>query len=123
MSEESGLERVPSLIMRPFCKRAEQAIFLEERVDCTAVRSLLSMKLKKRALNEPSLVAPACVGGSDVMLAARTTQEREGRSISFFSGAFGLFIEACEEMARVEVDGRWVVVVHICHCSFPGRCL
>ncbi len=72
---------VPSSIIRPFCKMVEQAIFLEERVECTALRSLLSMKLNRRALNEPLLPQRR----SEVpMFAARTNHESEGRSISFF---------------------------------------
>ena len=86
---------VPSSIIRPCCKMAEQVIFLEERVDCTALRSLLSTKLNRRALNEPLLPqreseAPMCAAGL-------TTRVRVGPSV--FPGAFGLSIEACEEMA------------------------
>ena len=80
---------MPSSIIRLFCKRAEQAIFLEERVECTALRSSLSTKLNQRALNEPLLPQR---GLEAPMLAARTSHESKGRFISF-SGAFGLSIE------------------------------
>lgn len=55
--------------------RAEQAILFEEREDCISVRSLLSTKLKRRALNEPLLPQR---GSVDPILAARTNQERGG---------------------------------------------
>ena len=97
--EQGVWASVPSLIIRPCCKMAEQAFFLEERVDCTALRSLFSTKLNRRALNEPLLPLR---GGSEVlMLAALTNHESEGRSISFSLAHLAcLFIEACEEMAR-----------------------
>ena len=62
--------------------RAEQAILFEEREDCISVRSLLSTKLKRRALNEPLLPQR---GSLDPISAARTNQERGGGS-SVLSG-------------------------------------
>ena len=92
---------VPSSIMRLFCKKAEQAIFLEERVDCTALRSLLLTKLNRRALNAPLLPQR----GSEVpMLAARTNHESEGRSISF-SGC----IWPLSQCVRGDGAGMWMV--------------
>ena len=71
-----------------FCKRAEQAVFLEEGVECTALKSLLSTKLNRRALNEPLLPQRA----SEVpILAARTSHESESRSISFFGRIWPLY--------------------------------
>ncbi len=82
---------VPSSIIRPFCKMAEQAVSLEERVDCTALMSLHSTKLNRRALNEPLLPQR----GSEVlevpMLAARTNHESEGRSTSFSERIWPLY--------------------------------
>ena len=100
---------VPSLIIRPFYKRAEQAIFLEERVECTALRSSLSTKLNQRALNEPLLPQRE----SEVpMLAVRTNHESEGRLISFF-GAHLTSLSRRVRRLHGDVDGRWVVVVHV----------
>ncbi len=79
--EQGVLASVPSSIIRPFFKMAEQSIFLEERMDCTALRSLLLTKLNRLALNEPLLPQR----GSEVpMLAAQTNHESEDRSVIFF---------------------------------------
>ncbi len=89
----AGLERgdrasVLSSIIRPFCKKAEQASFFKERVKSTAFRSSLSTKLSRRALNEPLLHQR----GSEVpMLAARTNLENGGRFISFSGHIWPLF--------------------------------
>ncbi len=77
-----------SSIIRPFCKMAEQAIFLEERVDCTAFMSSLSTNLNRGALIKPLL--PQRV--SEVaMFAPLTNHESEGRSISFFGRIWPLY--------------------------------
>ena len=100
---------VPSSMMMPFWTRAGQVILLEERVDCTAVRSLLSTKLKRRALNE--LLLPQRVSEVPVLV-ARTNHEREGRSISFLR-AYLASLSRHVRRWRGDVDDRWVVLVHV----------
>ena len=89
--------------------RAEQAILFEEREDCISVRSLLSTKLKRRALNEPLLPQR---GSVDPILVARTNQERGGRFISCFRARLASLSRRVRRW-RGEVDGSRVGVVHV----------
>ncbi len=85
-------------------------------MDCTAVMSLLSTKLKRRALNE--LLLPQ--RGSEVpVLAARTNHEREGGSVSFLRAHLA-YLSRRVRRWRGEVDGKRVVVIHVFNAVFLG---